>query len=503
MTRQSGVGEAASTTSASERRMLGKSELTGGKLGAGLLHHLESSRPLAQPPELQIRCPECGSEKLWRDGLRYVLSDEEPIQRFLCRTCGYRFSQPSEQLNVTSKTLHSSSNLAKSPIRDWNFSFEKSLDDSALSLGEDVASHTATVTGKQLNSLRSYGSNCQVCESEAEGSKNLSAVEAQNQSAVIITHGNIEEDLANYAIWLRSKGLDNYTISERVKALKRLKVRNANLYEPSSVWTAISQYIRKNKQPLSIGSKKLLKQAYVSFAAYLNIPLPPRDMPTYKERKRRKPAPLETDLDLIIARAGHKLRPFLVTLKQLACRKGEAGKLRWKDVNLEQKTIFIRETEKQGVQRTEPISTRLTEMLKCLPSLSKNDPEAYVFGENASYRMGKLFWCCRRKLARDLGNPRLLQITLHDFRRWNGTRVALETGDPYAVMKALGQRSITSTESYVDVEQLEPLQTVCKAVTTLDEERVLIEQGFTFIKDRKVGETTYSLYQKKVARRPD
>jgi len=36
-------------------------------------------------------CPECGSEKVYRDGLRYVPVGT-PIQRFLCRTCGYRFS---------------------------------------------------------------------------------------------------------------------------------------------------------------------------------------------------------------------------------------------------------------------------------------------------------------------------------------------------------------------------------------------------------------------------
>jgi len=342
---------------------------------------------------------------------------------------------------------------------------------------------------------------------EAEGTINLATSEPQTektkQSAEVITHGNIAEDLANYASWLLSKGLDHYTISERVKQLKRLKVRNANLYEPSSVWTTISQYMKPNSQPLSIGSKKLLKQAYVSFASFLNLPLPPRDIPTFKERTRRKPAPLETDLDIIIARAGHKLRPFLVALKELGCRKGEAGRLKWKDINLEQKTIFIRDTEKQGVQRTELVSTRLVEMLKRLPSLSQNDPEAYVFGETATRRMGKLFWCCRRKLVRDLSNPRLLKITLHDFRRWNGTRVALETRDPYAVMKALGHRSITSTESYVDIEQLEPLQTICKAATTLEEQVKLIEQGFSFVKETKVGETTYSLFQKKVAKRPD
>jgi integrase len=36
-------------------------------------------------------CPQCGSNRLYRDGQRY-LSDGQPIQRWLCRRCYYRFS---------------------------------------------------------------------------------------------------------------------------------------------------------------------------------------------------------------------------------------------------------------------------------------------------------------------------------------------------------------------------------------------------------------------------
>jgi len=79
----------------------------------------------------------------------------------------------------------------------------------------------------------------------------------------------------------------------------------------------------------------------------------------------------------------------------------------------------------------------------------------------------------------------------------------METRDPYAVMKRLGHKHVASSEPYVDVEQLEPLQTIAKAATTLEEQMSLIEQGFTFVKETKVGETTYSLFQKKVARRPE
>ncbi|MCS7114512.1 MAG: hypothetical protein N0A00_03785, partial [Candidatus Bathyarchaeota archaeon] len=37
--------------------------------------------------------PQCGSISLFRDGLRY-LTDGTGVQRWLCRDCGYRFTDP-------------------------------------------------------------------------------------------------------------------------------------------------------------------------------------------------------------------------------------------------------------------------------------------------------------------------------------------------------------------------------------------------------------------------
>ncbi len=54
-------------------------------------------------PAIQPTCPECGSERLYKDGFRH-LADGKNIQRYLCRECGYRFSWPRhEPLQKTSK----------------------------------------------------------------------------------------------------------------------------------------------------------------------------------------------------------------------------------------------------------------------------------------------------------------------------------------------------------------------------------------------------------------
>ncbi len=39
-------------------------------------------------------CPKCKSKKIWRDGQRAIYS--ETIQRWLCKNCGFRFSDPAQ-----------------------------------------------------------------------------------------------------------------------------------------------------------------------------------------------------------------------------------------------------------------------------------------------------------------------------------------------------------------------------------------------------------------------
>ncbi len=56
------------------------------------------SRANPQPPKSRpksperLKCPECGGTRLFRDGLRR-LPDGSAVQRWLCRKCGYRFSE--------------------------------------------------------------------------------------------------------------------------------------------------------------------------------------------------------------------------------------------------------------------------------------------------------------------------------------------------------------------------------------------------------------------------
>jgi len=81
------------------------------------------------------RCPKCGSQRLYKDGVR-VLADGGETQRYLCRRCGYRFSKRQslyyrEPMNINGEfALRRSGLLAKNlpkAVMGLNEALEKSV----------------------------------------------------------------------------------------------------------------------------------------------------------------------------------------------------------------------------------------------------------------------------------------------------------------------------------------------------------------------------------------
>jgi len=89
-----------------------QSGLNNGKLGlpnpaAQPLNRLQPQTPKekTEKPKTLGKCPQCSSTSLYKDGLRY-LSDGTSIQRWLCRNCGYRFTDPNIKPKPDGRILH-------------------------------------------------------------------------------------------------------------------------------------------------------------------------------------------------------------------------------------------------------------------------------------------------------------------------------------------------------------------------------------------------------------
>ena len=121
-------------------------------------------------------CPECNSQKTWKDGLRYVQG--KPIQRYLCRCCGFRF------------------------------------------------------TGNNYKECQTTYSH-QICALETERVKNLVRVKTKTEALREMEH-NTKGQIVSFAWNLKKLGRKEETIKTYTKHIKKL-AKHGELNDPESV----------------------------------------------------------------------------------------------------------------------------------------------------------------------------------------------------------------------------------------------------------------------------
>jgi integrase/DNA-directed RNA polymerase subunit RPC12/RpoP len=346
-------------------------------------------------------CPECGSARLYKDGLRY-LADGSTVQRYLCRECAYRFCWPKrEPLQKTSKhNLKTEANIKTSQCSSR-----------ALALLEP--------------SVEGAMSDAEQGEKRAAGATRLSEEEVKGK-------------ILEFAWWLKKQGHSDKTIQGYVEMLKLLAASGANIFEPESVKESLAR--------LEKGSswRHAAVCAYSKFAEMHKLHW---EKPKVNRVRLLPFIPLERELDDLIAAANKKTACFLQLLKETGMRAGEAIQLKWTDVDFESRTITLNAPEKGGNPRAFKVSPKLIEMLNCLPrKMEKIFPVSYTALKCNFLRV-------RRKLAHKLQNPRLLQISFHTFRHWKATMEYHKTRDPLYVKELLGHKKLDTTLLYIQIEK--------------------------------------------------
>ena len=380
-------------------------------------------------------CPQCGSNKLWRDGLRYSLFGDK-IQRWLCRNCGLRFSDP------------------RDVQRAWS-TFERvaMIDTKPLKSGDDK------VTTRQI------------CVTET---KNLAA---EHQTTEVLRRnetGDVKGKIIEYAWWLKKDGKSDATIEGRTKLLRILTKRGATLYDPETVKEVIA------KQPWSNGRKNNACDAYSSFLKMVGGKW---ESPLYQCVRKVPFIPKETEIDQLIAGCSKRMATFLQILKETGARCGEIWWLKWDDIDFESKIVNIT-PEKNSNPRVVHLSSKLLEMLQ-------KQPKTYgdrVFSHPhmpIDHHAGS-FQHQRKRIADKIGNPRLLKIHFHTLRYFKGTMLYHKTKDMYYVMQALGHKNIKNTLLYVQLEEAlfqGEQDYISKVAKTEKEICGLIEAGFEYVTD--------------------
>jgi integrase len=274
--------------------------------------------------------------------------------------------------------------------------------------------------------------------------------------------------ILDFALWLKKNGYAESTIIGRVKLLKILVRRGANLYDPESIKEAIA------KQKWSEGRKSNAVDAYSSFLQMVGGKWDP---PKY-ERPRRLPfIPLESEIDQLIAGMNKRMAAFCQLVKETGARPGEAHKLKWIDIDPNSNTIRINEPEKKSNPRLIKVSPKLIAMLNMLPKKAE-----YVFATVKLKTLQRSFQRQRNHIAFKLQNPRLRKINFITLRHFKGTMEYHKTKDILHVMTVLGHKNIKNTLIYTHlVKFAEKDEYISKVAHSVEEACELINKGFEYV----------------------
>jgi len=299
------------------------------------------------------------------------------------------------------------------------------------------------------------------------------------QEQAQFTHTFIEP----FAEAMRTNGYCKDTITRYQRILTTLLKRGANLLNSQSVKDSIAN------QKWNEGTKQEAVNAILLFykihAVKYEVPFP-----KYRRTEKMIFIPLEAELDQLIAGCKHRLSTFLQTLKETAMRYGEAIQLTWQDYNTETLTLSVNNPEKHSNPRNCKISLKLATMISTLPH---DQPTIFAFKDKETAR--KNFARARKRIATNLGNPRLLQIHFHTFRHWKATTLLHQTNNVYAVCKLLGHKNLNNTQRYLHLLPDFTDDYVCEIVSKAEDIKKLVTNGYEYV--QSINNNTEHVYRKR------
>ena len=400
---------------------------------------IDSKSPSERDVDSSPLCPKCHSKKVWRAAKRYTKLGDE-IQRWYCRDCGRRFSDPEDVARARS-----------------TFERIERIESKSLKTPDDLV-NTRQICVKETKNL------------VAEPQRNRFL--RRNEAIHLQANANIPEKVVNYLLWLKKQGYAESTIFDRVKIIKFL-AKNANIDDPESIKDLIAK-----RDSWGLGRKEIVVECYSNYLICVGGTWSP---PRYKAVEKLPFIPTESEIDYLIACLGNKTGTFAQLLKETGARRGEAWQLEWTDIDAENRTVRIT-PEKHSNPRMLRISQRLLERLQDLPKNNK-----YVFGATNLETTARLFQRSRQIAANKSKNPRLLKITFHTLRHWKATMEYHKTKDILHVMKTLGHKNIKNTLRYTQLVDFGDQDFVVKVAWTLEEAVKLLEAGFQYVCDYEKG----------------
>ncbi|MCJ7634283.1 site-specific integrase [Candidatus Bathyarchaeota archaeon] len=277
----------------------------------------------------------------------------------------------------------------------------------------------------------------------------------------------------DFAVWLwEERHLSECTVRTKLVNLNKLR-KSCNLWDLKAVKKFIANQSWGNNY------KSLVELAYLDFCRFNGSDYQPTK---YAKDTKIPYVPLECDIDAVIAGfRNSKYAPLIQLLKESGFRPEEGFRLTPNDFDLQARICTLNLPAKHSNPRQFRMSERLVNMLS---PLIANTPAGNRIWSGTSEHIKNSFRLTRNRIARDLGNTRLFNVTLGSLRHYVGTKLYRETRDIILVQQRLGHKSILNTMVYINLIAGESEDGwTCRVAKSIDEASQLIEQGFEFVVD--------------------
>lgn len=154
-----------------------------------------------------------------------------------------------------------------------------------------------------------------------------------------------------------------------------------------------------------------------------------------REENRRLRFLSEDEIERLINRCSDRIRPLLICALLTGMRRGEIFQLRWENLDIERKLIYILQS-KSGKPRELPIGEKLLSMFKALSP--KKEGRVFDVPEIT----------LRAHFQKALIASRISDFRFHDLRHTFASHFIMRTGDLPALQKLLGHSSPEMTQRY-------------------------------------------------------
>jgi integrase len=167
--------------------------------------------------------------------------------------------------------------------------------------------------------------------------------------------------------------------------------------------------------------------------------------PAAKVKKLPEPPSIERILSAdetqrLLAAAGPRLKPILVTALGTGMRRGELFALKWADIDFAHGTIHVR-MSKSNKSRIIPVGPTVLAMLQALPCLSE-----FVF---PGQRKGRALQSISRSFRTACADAKIGGFRFHDCRHTYATELLNRGVEIVTVSRILGHSSIMMTVKYL------------------------------------------------------